>query len=921
MENLYKSFPDALDALAKFIRSRRFDPHEYYIVLTPDRYTLAVETALFKGGGAIDCEVLTLSRLCRRVLGAGNVLSAEAGVMLTARAISAVKHNFGYYGHAAKFGDFAREVYETLLQIESSGTSAGDITAEGSTAEKLHDLAMIKEEYDRLKAGYSDSPDRLKDLIAAVKDSALVRQSHIFAIGYKDATKLNRNVFDALRRSAKSFVLLDAEPPAPRKSLTVYRAPDSITQYKKVAALIRDYVYKGNGAGARYGDVSVICPEPRALSRILREYGIEFYSDITTALFDTPPLCCIYDVYRYRGGDARTLVAIAKNPFSGCNREDAEMFELSASRYIDLDGASADAEAGVRNVAVRLKNMTDVFKSADSFADACEKLAEYCGFESTAELFGNETDVISPISRLIELLRKYGGNTEETFDADASAFFSAARALPIKSLPRSVDRVNVTDPRALRLTRCKKLFVVDFNEGVLPRVTADGGLLSDAELNATGGVIDPTAREMNRRDREELLAVISNAEDVFCAYSTADGGRRSAFISDCVEDADGGLTELDHAEELFALKNSTDAGFISAFACVPSAAREISARGLSAYSESISAAVGGCSNVSPPFVDSIDVARTKLSVSELTHWFGCPYKRFLSDSIGLKERRTGVTSADFGIIIHEFMRRWIVETPLDASRENVEKKVNAILDEAGLYMSGRDAVDRERIVRDACDYAEINKRVIEAGKYVPDKDYIEHYFDGELTLGKANVPFVGVIDRVDVCGDRARIIDYKTGSRKFDIKKCLDGSDMQLPLYAAVLKDRRVTGMFYMPLRPVYDDGVKLVGCMIKDPDIAIEYDGSLADGGKSDVVAAQLKTDGNGEATGFVRPTERIMEEVDFDGLMRTAVATASLAADEINSGYIEKAPACGECERCAYGGLCYDRKTRGAAAEEEDE
>ena len=58
--------------------------------LTPDRYTLQAEKALFGGSGAIDCEVLTLSRLCRRVCGADMPLSREGGVMLVAKAIAAV---------------------------------------------------------------------------------------------------------------------------------------------------------------------------------------------------------------------------------------------------------------------------------------------------------------------------------------------------------------------------------------------------------------------------------------------------------------------------------------------------------------------------------------------------------------------------------------------------------------------------------------------------------------------------------------------------------------------------------------------------------------------------------------------------------------------------------------------------------------
>ena len=45
---MYDDFPTALKALAEEIGKRKFDPKRYIIVLTPDKYTLHVEKALFK---------------------------------------------------------------------------------------------------------------------------------------------------------------------------------------------------------------------------------------------------------------------------------------------------------------------------------------------------------------------------------------------------------------------------------------------------------------------------------------------------------------------------------------------------------------------------------------------------------------------------------------------------------------------------------------------------------------------------------------------------------------------------------------------------------------------------------------------------------------------------------------------------------
>lgn len=903
----YKSYPDALDALKKTLDCRKFKPDEYHIVLTPDRYTLQVENALFKNGGALDLEVLTLSRLCRRVNGNAKILSKEGGVMLAARAVAEVKDELTYYKRAANFPDFAREAYAAILQAAASGVEFDGLKSDGATSAKLHDLSVIKNRYDILKQDSSDPPDRLKDLIARASSDPLIVNTHFYAIGYANATKLNKDVFMRLEKCARSFALFDAEAAQCCKPLTVYRAPDAVSQYKSVASRIRDYVYKGG----KYGDVSVVCTEPRTLCRILREYEIDFYADTSDALIDTPPLAMLSALYKLKtSGDARSLVALCKNPFSGCDRRAAEMLQNAlaerGAEYGVCERKTGDSCA--EKARTRALQILDKFDG--DFADACDAVMDYCDFDGIgARLYADGTDAVGPVRSLISLIRKYGAGD---FDTDAAAFFSSARAVSVKSLPRRDDRVFVCAPSALRMTRCKALFIVDFNEGVLPVPTKDSGLLSDAELAATGGAIEPSVREQNRRDRMELAAVIANAESVFCSYITAGGGRRSAFLSEYTSN----LKEYDHAEEWAALYGSNDASLIARVACTPAAAREVAARGLTSHSAAVAKAAGDRARTAAPFAERVDGAGKKaLSVSELTHWFACPYKRFLSDSVGLKERRRGGMSApDFGLIVHEFMKRFIGSGTLDCSRDAVESMITDILAETGREIDG---IERERLVRDACDYANANKNIIEAGNYRP--ELTEYSFGGNIKLGTCGADFVGVIDRVDVCGNDARIIDYKTGNKKFDFKKCADGSDMQLPMYAAALQGKNVTGMFYMPLRKLYDDNdTRLSGCMVKDESVALDYDGSLMNGEPSSVIAAQLKIDGSG-ATAFKRPSASLMEEGDFARLIDSAVRVAGVAADEINDGYIERAPSENACEYCAYGGVCVGgRKLRGLPDDE---
>ncbi|MDE5562427.1 MAG: PD-(D/E)XK nuclease family protein [Clostridiales bacterium] len=899
----FASYPQALKALARELNKREFSPDEYYVVLCPDRYTLAVEQALFcQGdgkGGALDLEVLTLSRLSRRVAPAAKTLSKEGGVMITARAIAATKNEFGYYTRAAAFDDFAREAYTTLQQITASDARISEIDAQGSVKVKLNDLALIQADYEKIKGEYSDAPDKLFALIENA-DGKFIKNTRFFAIGYADMTKLIARVFSVLAEHAKAFTLYTAPPrDTKRESLDLLCAPDKISEYKQVAAEIRDYVYRGG----RYEDVAIICTSPRALNRILGEYQIPAYTDESKPLFATPPLAVIdnvyklYTAYKKRNAiDCTALVALAKNPYVGCDALDAEtlLYEVStrALGYVPLD---YEFKGGAR-AASRVLAVLREFEGGADFGTAVENVVKKCDFASVQSATSNGTDIVTPIFHLVELLRRYGSGD---FDIDAKAFFGAAAAVNVNTLPRERDCVTVTVPSSLRMTAVKKLFITDFNEGVMPMTIADTGLITDTELNMLGGVIEPTVRGRNKQSRDELKAVVVNADSVYAAYSAADGSP-AAFIRELAKN----INTLDYSEICETLLLSSDERFISKQASVPAAAREVVARRMSAYADSIDGGTEKTAAYYAPHCDRIDIThKPTLSVSELSHWFSCPYYRFLHDSVCLAERRGGFGAPDFGIVVHDFMRRFVAQQPYDCSPEAVKKIIDEVLAESEIQP---DDATYSRMLADAVDYAVENARILEKGEY--EVGETEYRFGGKTLGAKAKFEFIGFIDRFDLCDDRARIIDYKTGNKQFDIDKCIDGTDMQLPLYAYALP-YDVTGMFYVRTPKRYYTKTReraMSGCMVADVDVAMEYDTDLIEGGPaSDIIPARLTVNKDDEVV-FSRRNKALLDKPVFDALIERCKLNADVAADEIADGYVCRSPIGEACTYCPYAGIC---------------
>lgn len=1014
---IFDSHPQALAALVNVLSSRKVAPdREYYIVLTPDRYTQTVESALFADGGAIDCEVLTLSRLARRVCPSKKTISREGGVMITARAIEEVKDSLVYYKGAARFPDFAREAYETLQQIASSAADIREAAAAagGITATKLNELALIKDAYDRRKAESegSDATDRLTALRQAAAGKAeLIANSHFYAVGFSDPTRLNRIVLDAIRDNAKSFCEFCVPHPLQNCSVLpeIICASDKITEYKEIAARICEYVR--GGAGRKYSDISIISAEPRALRRILDEYGIAVYADEAAPLAVAAPFRAIADVHKISTAlalhgaiDCATLVALCKNPYSGCDPDGAELIQNYVARYglsvikrgfdfplrrkDENDNEITVSLSGAVKAMARAMSLVDEYDKHASFAAAVNGVIDEFGFDDiSAEIDGLDTDTVAPISALTDLLGVYGSGNK---NIDAEAMTAAARAVQIKSVPRERDCVTVTVPSALRLATCKVLFVADFNEGVLPVASADTGMLCDAELESLGGKIEPTVREANRRSRTELAAVVHNAQRVIFAYSTEDKAKRASYMNelcsslpcngckrrvfdcdkehkkrrlrlpDCCDkapfDIDKALYDCDKAYAT--LRHTHCTKLISKYAPTTGAARELAALGMTETPETLSSVAGKGKASAPEFSEYLygDPAspeyeqnrkpRTKkrISSSELTSWFECPYKRFLINDVGLAERAKKRAAPDYGTVIHLFMKKFMSAAPYDLSRANIERIVDEAIAEKDIHP---DAKALKRIYDNAEDYAKLNVGIVKPnmGSYVPQEFEFDFYLPGYLGNTDDKLDFKGTIDRFDVCGSHARVLDYKTGSDEYDLDKCLNGTKMQLPLYAAALRDNSantvvadgktnvdytVTGMFYVKLAKKFNkdkpDKPLGNGCVVRDENIISEYDPAAIENRTwSSILPVRAIKDESKPTYPLGKPTKKVMNRPDFDALIDRCKANADTAVDEIRTGYIARSPVYyslqdNACRYCSYRGLCGNVVFRGGDVDGND-
>ncbi|MCH5210496.1 MAG: exodeoxyribonuclease V subunit gamma [Oscillospiraceae bacterium] len=228
------------------------------------------------------------------------------------------------------------------------------------------------------------------------------------------------------------------------------------------------------------------------------------------------------------------------------------------------------------------------------------------------------------------------------------------------------------------------------------------------------------------------------------------------------------------------------------------------------------------------------------SASRINTFASCPFEYFLKYGLGAKERdEWDVTPANMGSYAHRVINDFCVAVE-DGAETNAEKirawrslndeKRNGILqkiiDETCENMLSSQVRDKERTAgifrrmgKTISEAATLVQRSLSAGDFA--ENGMECNFEIDLS---ENVALRGLIDRIDVCetsdGKRyMRIIDYKTGTTKFDVVNISNGYDMQMVIYALAAAqlmkengfDTDVTGIYYTGVRSKYRELTKTV--------------------------------------------------------------------------------------------------------------
>lgn len=620
-----------------------------------------------------------------------------------------------------------------------------------------------------------------------------------------------------------------------------------------------------------------------------------------------------------------------------------------------------------------------------------QKLAHYEakfkaeGEPAKAKEYGQIYGLVIDLLDQIEGLLKEESMTLREF---AEILDSGFAEIKVGTIPQNVDRIVIGDIERTRLKQVRVLFFLGINDGNIPKGTGGGGIISDIDrefLQESGWELAPTPRQQMYIQRLYLyLNMTKPSERLYLSYAKVgnDGkSRRPAYLVDTMRKLFPGLTIK--SPEMLPMEEQLSSGadgilFFTELLREYAAGRlkETEQRKLCTFfrsyyenpdwREQILRLIDTAfyhyreSPLSRQVTSALYGTVLHNSVSRLEKYAACAYAHFLQYGLALQERgEYGFEDVDMGNVFHgvlelfaeklaEHHYTWF-DFPQEAGDKILDEAIEAYAAGYGetiLYSSARNQHLLKRIRRILGRTIRTLQIQLQKGSFLP--EHFEMSFSMLEDLDALNIALTGAekmklrgrIDRIDTCEEEdvvyVKVIDYKSGSRKFDLAALYYGLQLQLVVYmnaAVELEQKKHPGkkvvpaamLYYHIADPMIEEGqaltpeqlnqkilqeLKSTGIVNSDDRAVRLLDNTFT--GKSDILPIERKKDGSFSAYSSV------INEED----MTTISNYVNQKIKELGTGILQGNISVNPCEQggnsscsyCAYRSICgYDAEISG--------
>lgn len=581
--------------------------------------------------------------------------------------------------------------------------------------------------------------------------------------------------------------------------------------------------------------------------------------------------------------------------------------------------------------------------------------------------------VMDLLDQVYELLGEEEISRQEFADILEAGFGE----ITVGTIPQNVDRIVVGDMERTRLKQVKVLFFLGVNDGNIPKNASKGGIISDMDrefLIESGTEMAPSPRQQMYIQRLYLyLNMTKPSEQLYLSYAKVNcegKGIRPSYLIDTVrklfpamsveypqnrsrleqiegrqegarylaeelrEYVEGTLPE-EERQDFYLMYRAYEADAAGRDLLTRAAFRRYRESGLSRI---VARALYG--------------QQLENSVSRLETYAACACRHFLQYGLSLQEREEfGFESSDMGTVYHAVLENFagkLAESNLtwwdfteDFAAKAVKESVEAYAATYGetvLYSSARNEYAITRMSRILTRTVLTLQKHLKQGSFQPDDYELSFRFAEDLDSIHVDLSedekmhLQGRIDRIDVSEDTehvyVKVIDYKSGNRKFDLAALYYGLQLQLVVYmnaAMEMESRKHPDKEIVPAALLYyhiDDPtietpveltdeqineqilakLRMNGVVNSDPGVVERLDRYMQD--KSVVIPVEKKKDGSFSARSGVLSREEMQLISSYvDAKIRSIgreILDGKIAANPYEKGNEEA------CTYCAYKKVC---------------
>lgn len=581
--------------------------------------------------------------------------------------------------------------------------------------------------------------------------------------------------------------------------------------------------------------------------------------------------------------------------------------------------------------------------------------------------------VMDLLDQVYELLGEEEISRQEFADILEAGFGE----ITVGTIPQNVDRIVVGDMERTRLKQVKVLFFLGVNDGNIPKNASKGGIISDMDrefLIESGTEMAPSPRQQMYIQRLYLyLNMTKPSEQLYLSYAKVNSegkGIRPSYLIDTVrklfpamsveypqnrsrleqiegrqegarylaeelrEYVEGTLPE-EERQDFYLMYRAYEADAAGRDLLTRAAFRRYRESGLSRI---VARALYG--------------QHLENSVSRLETYAACACRHFLQYGLSLQEREEfGFEASDMGTVYHAVLENFagkLAESNLtwwdfteDFAAKAVKESVEAYAATYGetvLYSSARNEYAITRMSRILTRTVLTLQKHLKQGSFQPDDYELSFRFAEDLDSIHVDLSedekmhLQGRIDRIDVSEDAehvyVKVIDYKSGNRKFDLAALYYGLQLQLVVYmnaAMEMESRKHPDKEIVPAALLYyhiDDPtietpveltdeqineqilakLRMNGVVNSDPGVVERLDRYMQD--KSVVIPVEKKKDGSFSARSGVLSREEMQLISSYvDAKIRSIgreILDGKIAANPYEKGNEEA------CTYCAYKKVC---------------